>query len=274
MTDASQTVGAITSLWCYAVKSMGGEDLSSAYLAEGGLLGDRAHALVDPTNGRIVSAKNPRKWPGLLHFTSRFTEPPQPGRALPPVRIGLPDGTALTSDRPDIDDLLSAALGRRVSLRTAAPATPVLEQFWPGEADSGTVTEEATLAGTFFDLAPLHLLSTATLGRLRELYPDGQFDLRRFRPNLMVRAGTTQEEFPEQAWVGQTLLVGASVRLRVTAPCSRCVMTTLEQGELPQDAGILKTVAVAGQGCAGVYAVVVQPGWVVPGDAVRLDVRS
>jgi uncharacterized protein len=54
-------LGSIVSLWRYPVKSMMGEELNAAEVTSGGLLGDRAYALVDSSDGKVASAKNPRK---------------------------------------------------------------------------------------------------------------------------------------------------------------------------------------------------------------------
>jgi hypothetical protein len=65
-------------------------------------------------------------------------------------------------------------LGRSGKLQTAVPEKPVLEEYWPdieGLALRETVTGEALPEGTIFDLATVHLLTTATLDRLREVYP-------------------------------------------------------------------------------------------------------
>jgi len=85
----------------------------------------------------------------------------------------------------------------------------------------------------------VHLLTTATLDRLRELYPQGRFEIRRFRLNIVVQLASGEKGFAENTWVGQTLAVGEAVRLHITAPCGRCVMTTLAQEDLLSDPGIL-----------------------------------
>src|SRR5207249_11877663 len=89
--------------------------------------------------------------------------------------------------------------------------------------------------GSFFDCAVVALLATATLDRLSELYPQGCFDLRRFRPNVVVRSASSEKGFVENAWVGRTLAIGTAVRLNITGSCGRCVMTTLAQGDLSKD---------------------------------------
>ena len=79
------------------------------------------------------------------------------------------------------------------------------------------------------------------------------------------------KDFVENGWVGHTLGLGDAVRLRITGPCPRCVMTTLPQSDLPKDPGILRTAALHNQVNVGVYASVVQGGTVRRGDAIRLD---
>ena len=85
-------VGSVVSLWRYPVKSMMGEELNSADVTDRGMLGDRAYELVDQEDGKVVSAKNPRKWPSLFDFRAAYVEPPRVDDPMPPVRITLPDG--------------------------------------------------------------------------------------------------------------------------------------------------------------------------------------
>jgi len=274
MANAKQIpLGSVVSLWRHPVKSMMGEELNAADITERGLFGDRAYALVDPATGKVASAKNPRKWAQLFDFRATFVAPPRPGEPLPPVRITLPDGTLLTSDQRDLTQILSKVLGREVTFATTAPKAPSLEEYWPdmeGLAHRETVTDEAMPAGTFFDLAVIHVLTTATLDRLRELYPQGRFEVRRFRPNIVVAPAGGAKDFVENAWIGHTLAIGDAVRLRITGPCPRCVMTTLPQGDLPKDPGILRTAAQHNQVNVGVYAAVSQGGPVRRGDPVWL----
>jgi len=115
----------------------------------------------------------------------------------------------------------------------------------------------------------VHVLTVATLDRLRELYPQGRFEVRRFRPNIVVETGST--DFAENAWIDRTIAIGEGIRLSVTGPCPRCVMTTLPQGDLPKDTGILRTVAQQNNANVGVYASVVRSGTVRRGDVVRLE---
>ncbi|MBI3028837.1 MAG: MOSC domain-containing protein [Candidatus Rokubacteria bacterium] len=267
-------LGSVVALWRYPVKSMMGEELNSTEVTDRGLLGDRAYALRDSSDGKVVSAKNPRKWGGLFDFRAAFVESPRAGEKIPLVRITLPNGGIVTTEQADLDKILTNALGREVTLATAAPETPSLEEYWPdmeGLAHRETVTDEAMPARTFFDLAVVHVLTTATIDRLRELYPRGRFEVRRFRPNIVVQPASAEKDFVENAWVGHTLVLGDEVRLNVTGPCPRCVMTTLPQGDLPRDPGILRTAAQHNQVNVGVYAAVLRGGTIRRGDPVRLE---
>jgi len=267
-------LSSVVALWRYPVKSMMGEELNAADITQRGLLGDRAYALVDRSTGKVVSAKNPRKWSKIFDFRAAFVEAPRSGQKIPPVRITLPNGTIATTEQGDLEQALSDVLGREVTLAATAPETPSLEEYWPdldGLAHRETVTDESMPAGTFFDLAVIHVLTTATIDRLREFYPQGRFEVRRFRPNIVVEPDSGAKGFVENDWIGHTLAVGKEVRLSITGPCPRCVMTTLPQGDLPRDPGILRTAAQHNQVNVGVYADVVQGGTIRRGDRVRLE---
>src|SRR6266478_7300919 len=114
-----RVVGSIVSLWRYPVKSMMGEELNAAEVAKGGLLGDRAYALVDSSDGKVASAKNPRKWPQLFDFRAALADAPRTG-VVPPVRITLPDGTIVNSEQPDLHQIFSKVLKREVTLDAIA----------------------------------------------------------------------------------------------------------------------------------------------------------
>src|SRR5262249_55685529 len=116
MPNTTQTeLGSVVALWRYPVKSMMGEELNAADVTERGLLGDRAFALVDPSTGKVVSAKNPRKWATLFDCRAAFAEPPRLGQPLPWARITLPDGTLVTNGQHELNDVLSKLLGRDVT---------------------------------------------------------------------------------------------------------------------------------------------------------------
>lgn len=286
MATSSDLAGSIVALWRYPVKSMTGEEVNASDVTKWGLLGDRAWALIDASDGKVASAKNPRKWANLLEFHAHYTEAPEVGRKLSSARITLPDGRYVVSDQGDIDEVLSQATGRAVRLHSREPGQdeipkttfpnpwiPKLEEYWPdieGLPYRGEVTDETMPEGTFFDLGTIHVLTTATVDRLRGLYPEGRFEVRRFRPNIVIQLSEGQSGFIENEWIGTMLAVGDEVRLEVTRSCPRCVMTTLPQGDLPKDPGILRTAAQHNQVHVGVYASVLQGGRMRRGDPVRV----
>jgi uncharacterized protein YcbX len=253
-----------------------GEELNSSYITERGLVGDHVYALIDQQTGKVASAKNPVKWGKLFDFRAAFIDSPQAVENIPPVRITLPDGSQIFSDHGDVDRTLSKVLSREVSLMKASLEKPSYEEYWPdieGLAQREIVTDEAMPPQTFFDVAVIHLLTTSTIDRLRELYSEGRFEVRRFRPNIVVESAASEEkkDFIENSWVDKKIAIGEEIVLKVIGPCTRCVMITLPQGDLPKDLGILHTVAKYNQVHVGVYASVHRSGTIRRGDTVQLE---
>ena len=274
--------GTIKALWRYPVKSMAGNKLDEAAITEGGILGDRAYAVIDGTSGRVGSAKTPKKWAALMALAADFVSPPEAGAPLPPVRIVWPDGTAAASNGGDADARLSETLGRPVTLTAERPETVSLERLDP-LADEETIVDigELMMAGRFSDYAALHLITTATMARLAALRPDSKFNARRFRPNVTIATPEGESGFVENDWVGRELTIGADVRLRISDPTPRCSIPTLAQEDLAKDPQVLRTIVehnrlpvplLDGEAlpCAGVYAFVIRGGTVRRGDAVRV----
>ena len=209
-----------------------GQELNAAEVDDRGVLGDRAYAVLDHTDGKVASAKNPRKWPRMFEFRAGFDDPVRRGAQTPPVRITQPDGSVLSSNQTDVSESRSRVLGREVTLEAAErgrgeivdssfpnPWAARAEEYWPdmeGLDYRDTVTDFDLPEETFFDCAVIHVLTTATLDRLRELYPEGRFEVRRFRPNVVVETADGLKDFVENAWIGRTVRIGDQVRLAVT----------------------------------------------------------
>ena len=251
------TVASIGRLWHYPVKSMQGEEVDQILLGPGGVAGDRAYGFVDVDTGRLASAKQPKRFGALLDCHARFlTAPTEDG--MPPIEVTFPDGTVVRTDGDDGAELArrtAELLGHDVRLITAAPD------------GLGLV-----------DLAPMHVLATSTLRRLADEHPDGSWDPRRMRPNILIddRDGPGDED----EWLGCDVHLGDEAVVHVVVPTPRCVMTTLAQPGLPKDAAVLKTIARVGLkrlgalgqfACAGWYVDVVTPGVVRRGDRIRLQ---
>ncbi|WP_230686283.1 MOSC domain-containing protein [Catellatospora vulcania] len=275
MSRARATVAA---LHRYPVKSLLGEQLDSADVTGNGLVGDRALALLDTATGRVASAKHPRLWQRLLTLTAT-TDPRGVQITGPGADVHSTDPAAATS--------LSALLGRAVELVDTPPEHARLDRADPDAvlADGITATLPlltSTIAGaapgTFFDFAPVHLLTTATLRRITALHPARTVDPRRYRPNIVV--DLPGDGFTEDDWVGRDLRIGEDLVLRVIVATPRCAVPTLAHGDLPRDPEALRVLAqhhrvvplpaLGPQPCAGVYAQVLHPGRIRPGDAVRV----
>src|SRR3954463_7115735 len=203
--NSSEPVGTIEGLWRFPVKSMLGEELDTAHLTEGGIVGDRAYAIRDRETGKVASAKHSKRWPNLLECREAFVEPPGPGDELPPVRIELADGNSVLSNAEDVDAVLSRFFGRDVELARAAQNGYTIDQDHPDEENydpEGHRDEvvEAQLGAaflnepglpsagpedSFFDLFPFSALTTSTLEQLQQLEPESRFDVRRFRMNMI-----------------------------------------------------------------------------------------
>ncbi|MDQ6649787.1 MAG: MOSC domain-containing protein [Actinomycetota bacterium] len=280
----------IASLWRYPVKSLLGESLERVQMSVEGLDGDRAFALLDASSAAVASAKNPRKWAGMLALTATY--------AAAEALIRLPDKSTIRSDGPDVDAVLSAVLSRTVRLVREPPTQLVLERYWPdidGLAPTAVMATQRELSvepdrvvtrrtlgargpgGRFHDAMPVHLVTTATLAKLADLNPERGADLRRLRPNLVVDTGDA-EGFVENDWCGRTVTVGEVV-LRISGPTARCIVPALAHGDLPAEEGLVRAVARHNRlplgdngryGCAGVYAEVLQPGTVTVGDSVEV----
>jgi len=283
-------VGRVVEVWRYPVKSMGGESLAQAAFGALGIPGDRGWALRDEAAGEMRGAK---KLPVLMRCRARYDAEPGAG-AVPPVTMTLPDGTTLRSGDADAAARLSALTGRSVTLwplqppectehyRRGLPDNPdmdsELRQVFgrlPDEPlpDLSTIPPEifeyTSPLGTYFDLFPLHLLTTASLRALAAKTPGSAFDVRRFRPNLLIEPSDGAQGLVEIGWSGKTVRIGAAT-LSITMPTMRCSMIAQAVDELAKDPAVLRTVVRDADQNLGVYATVSQPGEVRVGDAVEL----
>jgi hypothetical protein len=265
-------LGTIRTLARYPVKSMAGETLARCAVDASGLAGDRRFGIVDD-EGRVASAKQPRRWAGLLSILARYAGEPSAST----LRVTLPDGRELGFSDPALVAALGAMSGRAVRLAEApiSQARDVRIERIATEFDKEPGAEGdipiglASAPGLLFDLAPLHLVTQATLEALGA-------DARRFRPNLVLDADGPA--FGENAWVNQRVRIGSSVTALVIAATPRCVIPTLSHGDLAGDPTLLKRINAANRvdvplvgpsPCVGVYAVLLTPGDVSVGDELR-----
>jgi uncharacterized protein len=246
-------VGRVVALRRYPVKSMQGVEVDRLAVAPAGIEGDRRRACVDQETGRIMSAK-------------RF------GRLLEAWAddegITLPEGGRLRYGDGGVDEALSAWLGRPVRLEERAPDTQrSYEMTLEPPNDDAEFYEIPSPAGSFLDLAAVHLLSTATLAGGEAAYGELDWDVRRFRPNVVVEG--PDEPFAEDAWCGSVLAVGTA-RLDVRQPTVRCAMPLRAQPGLERQPRLYQALEELHANHLGTYVDVVEPGEIRVGDEVAV----
>ena len=285
-------LGRVVELWRYPVKSMGGERLPEAALVTGGLAGDRHWAVKER------QIRTGKQWPALLRLRARYLREPRAedhGAQVAPVEILSPDGSRCCSDEPRIDAWLSAQLQKTSSLKARQPASEtghyrragaVTEAdvkaeiaLQPGEAmpvfdvpaDLMTLLHEyATPPGFYYDAYPLHLLTTDSLRRLGEC-SGLDTDVRRFRPNLLVRTDEEAAALTEFDWIGRDLAVGEAV-LRIESRTIRCTMPSREQPlfGLGEQKSMTRAIVDHVRRELGVNVRVLRSGRVREGDSVNM----
>ena len=247
-------VGTIEQVWRYPVKSFQGELVDSLDLAPGGATGDRTLAVVDPAAGKVLSAK---RYAALLMASARVD-----GER---VVVTLPDASEHAADDPDVHQVLSDWLGREVRLMPP-PADGVFPmEMYEGMSDEDTpVFDWPGPPGTWLDLADVHWLTTASLATIAAELPDSQWDVRRFRPTVLIETSTSSG-FVEEGW---TSIEAGSVASEVFMATPRCTMPSRAQPGLVRDKAIGTTIRDVNGNNLGVYASVTQSGTVRVGDVV------
>lgn len=295
MVDQATPAAHIVSIWRYPVKSMAGERLAGADVGTAGVHADRTWAVRDL---ELDATTNAKRLPALMWCTARYaaTPPPDagPGHA-PEVVIGFPDGREVSSADPGVHRELSEYLDRDVQLRPLPPIAdrdsyraPLATQddlrtiFGLGPDEPlpdlsmfpirklAEITRYATPLGSYVDAYPIHLLTEQTLRSMAALSPGSDFDVRRFRPSiLLASAGPDGPDQPELSWCGGRLL-GTEAVLAPLIPTVRCVMPSHSQPGLARDPSVTRSIAAHSRRCLGVYATVVTGGRIAEGELLRL----
>jgi uncharacterized protein YcbX len=243
----------------HPVKSLRGEPVDTAVVTANGLDGDRAWGIRDEETGRILTG---RREPSLLLAAATLRDDGTP-------EIVLPNGETCPGPGPALDVVLSAWLGRPVRLVAATEQPPSAAEFFADATDDTSTAIEWTMPpGRFVDALPLLLLTTASLRKGRSLHPEGQWEVNRFRPNVVVDIDGA--DWVEDAWCGRTVHIGTTA-ISPVAPCARCTMVTRPQPDLDRDLDIYKVLARHHGGTFGVWSNVEAPGTISVGDAVQID---
>jgi hypothetical protein len=284
------TIGRISEIWRYPVKSMAGERLDEVGLDAAGIPGDRGWAVRDEVRGGIRGAK---KIAGLMRCGARYLEPPTRASVGAP-EITLPDGSRVRANAPDADDRVSAAVDAKVTLWPLLPATE-LDHYRRGAPDHADLETELRAIfgrtpdeplpdlsklprdlfvyesppGTYFDAYPLLVLSTATLETLAKAAPASRVDVRRFRPNFVVETQAGTRGYVDADWAGRRLRLG-ELEIDGAMACPRCIMVTHGFADLPRDTALLRAIVRDANQNVGLYAKPRGTARVRVGDPVEL----
>jgi hypothetical protein len=249
----------VRELWRHPVKSLQGEPVAEAVVAGDGLHGDRAWGIRDEATGRILTG---RREPPLLLAASALTDDGQP-------QLVLPTGEECAGAGPATDTVLSAWLGRAVRLVAATDVPPSAAEYFVDPTDDGSTALEWRMpGGRFVDAMPVLLVTTAALRAGAALHPEGAWEPRRFRPNVLVETDGA-DGFVEDGWCGTVVRIG-EVELDVRQPCVRCTMVTRPQPGLDRDLDVYEALARHHGGTFGVWATVRTPGTIRAGDPVEV----
>ena len=247
----------VVGLWHYPVKSLQGEPIDAACVEEDGVLGDRRWGIRDQRTGRILTA---RRRPELLGASASYD-------GDEPV-IRLPDGRTVVGPGKRTDGQLSEWLASPVSLVASVVGDPGRAEYFADATDDASQAIEWTMPeGRYVDAAPVLLLTTASLRTAARLHPNGAWDPRRFRPNILI--DLEGEGWVEDSWVGQQVQVG-SITVIPVEPCVRCTMVTRPQPGLDTDVEIFRTLARHHHGRFGAWSEVHNPGNLSVGDRARV----
>ncbi|GLS36153.1 molybdenum cofactor sulfurase [Mesorhizobium tianshanense] len=242
-------LGSVAELWRYPASSLAGERLEVISVGVESIDGDRLFGLVDASDGEIARPDREAKWHKVPLIRTRLTSDRE-------LEIAIPGGEWLTAPGVESDRTVSAFLGFEASIR-------------PFRREDAAPNYAGSLTAERYRKAPVHLLTTASLARLKALHPDGAADPRRFRPNIVVDMAAVEGSFPETGWIGRKLTIGDLV-LTISEPCRRCGFTIIAQDGFDHDPAILRNLVRHNAHNLGVYCTVDRPARVEIGETMRL----
>ena len=256
-------VGKVDSLWRYPVKSMRGEELEQAFAGYPGVYGDRVFAFkssASPAGFPYFTAREQRR---LLQYRPRFRFSDKAAR---PVNLTAADSMGAGPLSADISELM-------VDIETPegemlAIDDPVLIEMLRREIDQ---KHQLTLMRSHRAMADCRPVSIFSLQSARQLSEETgtPIDKRRFRANVYVDLAAGGG-FAENEFVGRSLRIGPKLVIRILERDARCMMITLDPDTGEKSPAILKKVAQAHDGMAGVYGAVMVEGMLHKGDPVEL----
>ena len=238
-------IGRVEAIFRYPVKSMGGERLEVANLGWHGLDGDRRLAFRRMDDRSGMPWLTASKLPDLLLFTPHRREDGAQGDVLLPAHIRTPDG----EEMPVFGKDLATEIGRRY----------------------GAPVEMMQLRHGIFDEASISVIASETVREIGRL-AGRSLDVRRFRPNVLVRL-LRPTAFQEDEWLGGVLSFGDedhAPAIAVTMRDERCSMVNLDPDSASPAPEVMKVVVRAHQNTAGIYGAVTRIGRLAVGQTIFL----
>ena len=258
-------VGTAESLWRYPVKSMRGEERDELFVGYGGVYGDRLFAFESSANARGFPFFTGRDQRQMLRYRPRWRHPE---RAARPVNLVEAETMShminpITASHADLMIDVEAPDGRTFAIDDPA-LIETLRAGLDGEPRLTLLRSDKAMT----DCRPLSIFAVQTAQKLGE-ETSLAVDQRRFRANVYLDL-ESGEGFGEDRFVGRNLRIGSKVVVSVLARDGRCMMVTLDPDTAEKTPAILKAVAQAHEGMAGVYGAVLVEGIIRRGDAIEV----
>ena len=258
-------IGKVDSLWRYPVKSMRGEELDEMFAGYAGVYGDRVFAFSSSANRKGFPFFTGRDQRQMLRYQPRFRHPNKAARPtnLPEAEKLPPGVTPLYAEPEELMVDVETPDGNVLAVDDAALIESLREEI-DDKHQLTLLRSERALT----DCRPLSIFAVQTAKKLGE-ETGVAVDKRRFRANIYVDL-TSSEGFAEDEFVGRSLRIGSKVTVAVLQRDARCMMITLDPDTAEKTPAILKAVAQAHEGMAGVYGAVLVEGMIRKGDLVEL----
>jgi MOSC domain-containing protein len=256
-------IGKVESVWRYPVKSMRGQELGEAFAGFAGIYGDRLFAFrssASPKGFPYLTAREQRK---LLQYTPHFH---YPDKAARPINLTEAESLGANPLSADLSELMVDV--ETPDGETLAIDNPALIEILRADIDQKHQLTLMQSQRAMTDCRPVSIFSLQSARQLSE-ETGTPVDKRRFRANVYVDLASAGG-FGENAFVGRSLRIGPKVVVSVLERDARCMMITLDPDTGEKDPAILKKVAQAHDGMAGVYGAVMVEGMLHKGDAVEV----
>jgi len=256
-------IGRVDSLWRYPVKSMRGEELDEAFAGFSGIYGDRLFAFrssASPTGFPYLTAREQRR---LLQYRPQFRYPDKAARPINLTEAESMGANPVSADPSQLMVDVETPAGK-----TLAIDEPALMDMLRADIDQKHQLTLMRSERALTDCRPISIFSLQSARQLGEEIGT-PLDKRRFRANVYVDL-TSAKGFAENQFVGRSLRIGPKVVVTILERDPRCVMITLDPDTGEKTPAILKKVAQAHDGMAGVYGAVLVEGMLRKGDSVEL----